>query len=354
MAYELFQLAPASKEVLYKNPDEALLAASNMVVSPTEILIGDLKVNKAGQLVLGENDTRFITKHGLESFCKILGIPTQFARVIPEELLLTNIQRLSNERASDSVTVLERPNGEIASIVKAPYKEIPYADVLSSFIDRVPSEIALSETLMRALFIYDKEKVPGFDDSLDTFYIHENLLASINGSVKLQATAGLYRTQCTNSFILPLFGKLSANYQFEPEKRLGHFADAFKFYSTEGVDLINNRFANQKEITLYEHQVKVLWEKFSVLASKSEADKLFGFQEEDIRNALLANAREYLASFKRAKDRNETPPPPTPTFWKGYDIANSITQHAHEVLHDLDRMRAEALGGSIIQWMIFN
>lgn len=351
--YPEFKFAPASSVVSCSNVSEAIEEAYKIIVNPIPSIVGELQIKDKNSILFG-NQERKITEAGFESYLKVLGIPPVFARKLSADLLLYNIDKLSKEKPGEEITVLERPNGEIASIVKGEYKEIPYVDIISNFADKPVKHLDMSETLLKMVFTFTELKIPDLNDNQDTFYVGEFLTSSLIKAVSLQSNSGLYRTQCSNSFIMPLLGKVKANYMKKPDVMLKRFVDAFECYSKDMVAAVMSGFKERKEKRLKEHQVKAVWEKFSKLLSKSDADELFSF-DEDARNALLSNARGYLLEVKQAEKLSRPLPQPIETPYSCYGTANSITTTAHTRTYDaIDQLKSEVLGGQILQWMIFN
>lgn len=350
--YQSFSFAESSKINTYTDMNEALLRASELTVEPVELTASDIVVGSDGSINIGGDVTR-ITNLGFESYLKSLGIPINFARTIPEDLLLTNIKRLTSDYPGLPLCALQRPNGELASIVKSPYKEIPYADVLGEFINKNPNKIILSEELMKIMFRFDELKVPDLDDNHNTFYISEYLVTSLVKEISLQINSGLYRTQCENSFIMPILGRLKANYMKRPDTRLKVFTESFECYDREVVASMFRDFSRNLHNQLYQPQLKKIWDNYSKITSKSNADMLFDW-DEDMRHAALAEASAYLSMVKKAKLLGQSITEPAITQFSGMDVANKITQIAHTTLDGIDSVKAEILGGTILQWLIFS
>lgn len=350
--YELFSFTNGSSFNVYTDMNEALGKASELVVNPVEATVGDISITSKGLINFG-GEERKTTRIGFESYCKILGIPPQFGRFIPEDLLLHNIERLSKDNSGDRVTLLERSDGTFASIVKSPYKEIPYADVLSRFADKDNiRKVEMSEELMKIVFTFEELKVPDLDDRNDTLYVGDYVLSSLIKETSLHAVAGLFRTQCDNSFIMPVLGKLRANYLKTPEKRIELFAQAFECYDNDLVATVFRNVSINVNNHIKKHQFKYVWERYSKILGKTEADQLFSI-DEDQRKLLLAEANNYMSEVKKAKTLGLVVPPPEDSIFECYNIANQITTIAHQRLDGIDSVKAETLGGTILQWMIF-
>lgn len=350
--YNELSFINGSTSKIFTNMNEALEEASLLVVNPVEATVGDIVVTPEGLIDVG-GDQRKTTTRGFESFCKILGIPPKFARGIPKDLLLHNIERLSKDVPGTPITLLERPDGNFASIVRSPYKEIPYADILSRFVDRDSiKNVSISEELMKVMFKFEQLKVPDLDDNRNTLYISEYMLSSLIKEIRLQVNSGLFKTQCENSFIMPILGKLYADYTKGADKRLEKFAQSFECYDNELIATIFRNLSTgvNKHISL--PQFKYVWNRYSKLVGKFDADVLFDI-DEDRRKALLAEATLYMSQVKKAKALGQVISPPENTPFECYSIANEITTAAHESMAGVESVKAEILGGTILQWMIF-
>ena len=349
--YEHFSFTNGSTQKVFTDVSKALLEAEQLVVNPISVTIGDLEVTPTGMIKLG-SDERKITRHGLEAFCKILGIPPTFARSIPEDLLLHNIKRLSNDNSGKPIVLLERPDGSFASIVKSPYKEIPYSDILDRFVSKEPIHIHISEELMKIVLKFEQLKIPDLNDNDHTFYVSNYILSSLIKEISLQSVSGMFKTQCENSFIMPILGKMRANYLKDSEKRLELFAQAFECYDNELVATVFRNFSNSTNRQMLKYQFKYVWDRFSKITSEGEADILFSL-DEDSRKLLLTEASYYNSEVKKAKALGRLVPSPEETLFTYYDITNQITTIAHKQLEGIDSVKAEILGGTILQWMIF-
>ena len=350
--YNEFEFADDSKVEVFKDINEALKRSFDITVSPVPATVEDIQVTSNGH-ILFQGKEKQISSRGMESFFKVLGIPPIFSRKIPANLLLHNVTQLTKDNPAEPITVLERPDGNLASIVKGDYSEISYNDILGRFTERPVKSIEMCESLLKVIFTFETLKVPDLDDIQDTFYIGEFLTASLTKLTSLQATAGLYRTQCENSFIMNLLGKLKANYMKKEDVRLARFADSFECYDNDIIATVFRNFVTKKQKPLKEYQLKKTWEHASKIFSKSEADLLFGF-DEDSRNIALNDAKTFLMEYKKAEKLGLPLPEPSDTAFSAYSVANAITTKAHSQTYDVvDQLKAEVLGGNILQWMLF-
>ena len=351
--YNDFKFADDPKVEIFTDINQALGRAHEIVVNPIATTAGDIQVTSEGSILFG-GETKKISGKGMETFfSKVMGIPPLFSRKIPTDLLLHNVANLIKDNPGKEIFILERPDGNIASIVPSPYSEIPYVDILGRFIEKPIRQIEMSESLLKTIFLFDELKVPDLNDNQDTFYVGQYMLSSLTKLTSLQAYSGLYRTQCENSFIMPLLGRLKANYMKKEETRLNRFAATFECYDTNLTATLLGSFAQNKERKLKEHQVKQIWDRISVIFSKSDADMLFSF-DEDQRKIVLNSASSYLSEVKRAEKLSLEIPTPHDTMFPYIKIANEITTAAHTRMFDpVDQVKAEIIGGQILEWMIF-
>ena len=87
--YESLVFAPLKDRHSVTEVDEALKLATEYVVTPTEVRLGDLQINTDATITNGE--PRKVTVYGFEHFCKILGIPNPFARPIQNSIPLFSL-----------------------------------------------------------------------------------------------------------------------------------------------------------------------------------------------------------------------------------------------------------------------
>ena len=351
--YNDFKFAEEAPAEVFTDVNQALQRAYEVTVTPISAVTEDIQVTSKGSIIF-QGEEKLISQRGLESFFKVIGLPPLFARKIPTDLLLHNVTNLIKDNPAIPIFVLSRPNTNIASIVKDPYTEIPYGDILGRFIEKPIKSIELSESLLKVIFTFDELKVPDLDDNTDTLYVGEYLTASITKVLGLQINSGLFRTQCQNSFIMPLLGKLKANYMKKEDVRLARFADSFECYDQNLIATVFRNFVEKKTAYLKEHQVKQVWEKFSKLLSKSDADILFQF-DEDTRKAVISGGQQFMHEYKKAEKLGLELPEASNTPYNLYSIANEITSIAHTRTHDvIDQVKMEVLGGTMLQWMIFS
>jgi len=138
----------------FTSVNEALEKSYNVKVNPIATTLEEIQIGEAGQIIYGGKE-RQISRHGMEAFFKTIGLPPVFARKIPTDLLLHNVKKLIQDKPAEPVFLLERPSGMLASIVKDPYSEIPYSDILARFSEKSIKSIEMSELLLKVIFTFD-------------------------------------------------------------------------------------------------------------------------------------------------------------------------------------------------------
>lgn len=352
-----FDFARIKKPIMCDEIGSAMETATKFAILPQQMMVGEIKVLENGHIMLGsQKEDLKITHHGMKSFCgKVLGIPLGFADTIPKELLLHNIKRLSVERKEMNVQVLLRDNGDVASIVKEPYSEAPIVEVLGLFADRDKKSvkyIEVGEVVTTIAFTFQEMFSMGFN-AKDTFYagcfVHTSPLKVLG----LAMSSGLYRTQCENSFVMPFFGKIKANYQNKVETRLLRFHEQVSsLLDTRLPARLEQVFSKSSKGVLFEHQWAGVWSSLARIRGEVEADELMKTELES-RNVLLDNAKEFLREKKEAKLLGTAPPDAVMTTTIAYDVANAVTLYAKD-LQEQERIQLEKFGGDILQKFVLN
>jgi len=295
-------------------------------------------------------DGKPITSFAFWNYCKLIGIPMSFGNRVPIDLLFTNIERMRNERANDSLVILTDDKGVVTNIVKGPYKEIAYSDVLGSFADKPIRYIDLGEELMTIALTFDELHFDGVGDD-DMIYIGTFIYNSILKTVPLHMDSGFYRTSCSNSFIAPYLGRVRATYKLEPQERLLRFADVIRCYDEPIYNRLKTRFSSVfTQRKMFEHEIANLWKKVSSVLDISESDILLKYSEED-RKLLLARTTNWARENKRARLLGESVKEPTQTDAFAYSVLNDITSKARD-LHGNEKLELEKIAGKWIEQLI--
>jgi hypothetical protein len=348
--YETLTFAPTLPFERVKNVDEATNFAMNLTVNPIPLPVGDLKINEDGTVT--NSTTHKVTKFGFESLCSILKIPHPFARNIPNDLLFENIRRLQQENSSTDIVLLEREDGDIANIVKAPYSESSYLDILSTFASKENIEyIEVGERLLTIALTFKEVSVQGPDNN--PFYVGNFIYSSILKKVLTHFISGFYRTQCSNSYLCPFMGKVTANYMTkDPNQRLLRFSELVERIDTDVVERVSvhmNRFQNR---TLYDDELMRLFGRVSKVVSYGEADVLLKTSEEE-RKTMFPKVMSRQTSNKRARLLNQPIEETTPTLVSAFDAINNITSYAQK-LYGIERRDLERIGGEWLGNILLN
>jgi hypothetical protein len=303
-----------------------------------------------GMTIDGEH---LITSYGLVNLCKILRIPPPFAGVIPIDLLYHNIERLIKEDIDlPSVVLLRRDDGSVANVVKGSYDESPYSEVISTFLSKDPVHISISERLMKIALQREELSIKGNGD-LDTLNIGTYVYSSLTKECKLHMTSGLYRTMCTNSFIMPYLGKVTAAYNTGAEDRLLKFtADIDTLLSMDAFDNLKEKFSQLVTMNLKKPDFLRIYSNLSRIIGGAEANALLGVDSE-ILKVIKADVRYFTHSISKAKLLGLDIPVTEESEFGVYDVMNKVTKHAQQYW-GFERYALEKLGGHIIQEAILN
>jgi hypothetical protein len=325
-------------------------AEANYQIEAEPYALRDLTIDKEGTV----NGCK-VTEYGFNCLLKVLGIPVSYAKKIPRELLFTNIYSMQRDKAGTEVFVLSRPNEEIASVVKAPYDEITYSDVLAAFSDYPAiKKFTLAEELLVITLSFEELEVRGATGE-DIFNVGIFAYNSILKATQLHVESGLYRDICRNSYLLPIMGKVRAEYKEEDHmQRLLRFADNIRCYDTDVVNRLQLRFSSAfNDRSLLDDEVVKYWRSLSRVVGTADADKLVGIDEEtrgDLVSTITKRTRRNKRNALLGKEITES----MSTDISAYKFMNGITSFAQE-LKDISAMIAtEKIGGQIIQDLVLN
>ena len=352
----MYDIAFAESNPVVQTTDmnEALLKAEQLHVTTSPFYLRDLKVKDDGMITYGNNDCK-ITKYGFERFySRVLGIPMSYGRKIPRDLLFHTINRLQKDKGGTEVVVCSRENGEVAAIVKAPYDECFYEDVLGSISERQDIKyITISEERMIVCLMFEELTIAGVGDT-DHLNVGTFLFNSIVKDTSLSMFSGLYRTSCTNSFIMPYLGRIRASYMVKDHSlRLLRFVENMRCYDASILALLGQNFGSTFTIRkFFDNDIKKYWQSLNKTVGSADADRLMKLDEESRKNLIqTVQLREH--KNKRAKLLGEAVDENIPTDLLAYDVLNDITTYAQTIGH-IERIALEKLGGEIIKSLVLN
>ena len=349
--YESLVFAENKPVVRTTDLNTAMKAAESLVVTPHFTTLGALVINEDATIVNGT--VKKITKYGFERFCGVLGIPRPFARKIPEDLLFNNIKRLQQSYSDMDIAILERPDdGGIASIVATPYDEYSYGEMLAALGEK-PCIVAfeIGERLLRMNFEIEKTTFPAREVD-DLFYVHNFICGSTVKETSLRAFSGLYRTQCSNSYIGPYMGNIKANYMLSKDTRLNRFSDICLNFKSDVYNRMKQNMPAFPERLLNESEFSTIWKSVKTVIGKSEADVILKTSEEE-RKQILRRVNVWQKENQEFQVEGIALHPEVPMAVLAYDTVNSITERA-QAFDGAERFKLEKIGGTWLRNYLLN
>jgi len=349
--YSQLKFAEYIKPTRTRIINDAINIAKDLTVVPVKTTFEKISINPDGLLMSYQYpEGRKMTRYAFEKLYRILGISGQFALRIPIDLLLVNIHRLLGESGSDEISILERPDGSIAGFVKKDYDETSYLDILSHFTDRESFQyIDIGEIMLTICLGFQKTKFKdprGTSPDSDFLMAGSHVYSSILRETQLKLESILYRTYCTNSFVMPFFGKIRADYRLEPEPRLLDFSKNVEHYDEELLKAIVVNSEGIEERRFFEHEIVSLHRKLQKYIGSSTTDGLIGVKEED-RKLMLQRVDVWKEENKRNKMFNLSMNEPNLTSFLAYDILNNVTNYAASV-HESTKRSIEVIAGTLL------
>ena len=330
------------KEVSIKNIEEALsLVNSDFLVEKYGADLKEVEMSEDGQISSG-GISYPITDWAFESLCSLLRIPKEFARRIPVELFLENLNRLKVEHNQRIVILVSR--NIIINVVPHPYIFAENRDILKH-LDEIMGqlnlelhEIRLSDRGMDISFLKEGVEVEPVPGDITRFGI--NVLNSETGFRGAKACFWLLRLVCTNGATLTNnWGKVNWSY----DQRISYERSLYNFF--EGISKLQVEFSQfssfYKHLPVREvvaHEYINIWRRLSRIVGNEMADRITMVDKEE-RNRLNRELRE--------GNRMLT------TGLTLYDLYNSITEAARRYPF-VQRRKMEGLGGSLIDLVSAN
>ena len=349
--YETLTFAENRSIVSTRDLSTAISVAESLLVTPHFTTVGALIVNENATLTNGT--TKKITKYGFERFCGILGIPRPFARKIPEDLLFENIQRLQKSQPDLEVVILQRPDGDIASIVSTPYDEYTYGEMLAVLGEKPDiASFEIGERFLR-MDIDLKKTMFSAKDPNDFFYVRNFIIGSIVKETSLHSYSGLYRTICSNSFIGPYMGNIKANYMLEKTTRLLRFASICA--NNYSGDVYNRMSTNMKTLPdklLNEHEFVGIWKNVKTVIGNGEADAILKTSEEE-RKQIMRRVNVWQKENVQFKLEGIALHSEVPMPVLAYDAVNAITERS-QAFNGPERIKLEKIGGDWLRTYLLN
>jgi len=359
--YEDIIFAKALKLQYTDDINEATEIARSYCVTPSLFYLRDIRINVDGTITSGGKTSK-ITEHGFEKLLKVLGIPARYARTIPRDLLFTTMLRLQQDMQGEEIAILTRDNGDIAAIIKAPYDELAYLDVLSGFAEKENvNYFALSEERLVISLSFPEVSISGVDTygsnvtNNDILYPSIFVYNSILKDVGLSVVGGIFGTSKQHSFIMPYIGKARAPYQITShEQRLLRFLENTWCIDSSFTNILTQKFNSVlNNYKLLDSEFIKFWQGTSRVVGSFNADAIFKIEEEDRKN-LASFVKDRNAHNKRAKVLHEDLEPSLSTSSYAYDVINGVAAFAKTLSNISDSLLLEKLSGSMIQSLVLN
>lgn len=329
--------------------NEALNFSTTLGVTPVNCRLGGIKINDVG--TISYNYEHRITEYGFENLCGLLGIPHPFAKKIPLDLLFTNINRLQQEKRDLEISLLFREDGDIANITKSPYKEVSSFDVLGMIADKPNiSHIDICEKLLNVGFSFDKRI---FVSDEDSFLVNSYLYNYPLNGHPLEVVSGLFRTECSNSFVMPILGAMRANYKLEKDVRLLRFTENLEVHKLAVLEAINKKIYNLQSHRLFDFEFQRLWNSVKSITGQIDADNILETGEEE-RKEIFQRVNDRNIHNKQAKIFGDPLEESLIVEQSGYKMINNITKFAQDHTSGLERRNLELLGGKWLGGLTLN
>jgi len=348
--YSTMKFAEYIKPVRTRVINEAINIAKDLKVTPTKTTCEKISINSDGKLISDVYpEGKVMTRYAFEKLYKILGISGSFALKIPLDLLITNMHRLLGENSSNTIIMLERNDGSVAGFVKKQYDEASYLDTLSCFSDRESVQyIDIGEIMLTICLGFQKTQFRDPDSSSENDFLMagSHIYGSILKETQLKLESILYRTYCTNSFVMPFFGKIRADYRLTPEARLLDFSKNVEHYDEELLLAIKTNSIGIEERRMFEHEIAGIFRKLQKYVGGSTADQLIGTKEED-RKLIIQRVDIWKEENKRNKMFGLPINEPSMTDFKTYTVLNNVTNYAASV-HESTKRSIEIIAGTAL------
>ena len=240
------------------------------------------------------------TKFGLTSLCKLFKIPDPFSRLIPVELLKTNIDRLAKEYKKEIQAVFDR-NQNIIGFTAAKYRPIQHIDLLP----RLKDKFAGSENLVIAVSTRNV-LVQFTSPAFPTFTVREGEfikagLEIVNSEVNdwdAKAQIFMLRTKDNaGALMTESWGKISRNKnnKLQYETVVDQFVSGCVEFETDMVKLAAV-FEKLPNISLNTRHFSVVYGALTHIAGKSVAEQVLSTDE--------AEAKDFIQFEKRRNKWN--------------------------------------------------
>lgn len=315
------------------------LLNSDFLVEQKGSDLKDIVVDESG--IMFDKGSFQITDLAINSLCQILELPILFARSIPTDLFLQNVEKLKSERNRRICLLIGKDNTviNIVDVSIRPYEPAKNIELLSRLEKDVVSKkelkirkIAISSRGMEISFLQEGQKVEPVPGDVTEFGL--SITNSESGWRGAKANFSLLRLICTNGAVVSnSWGNVNWSY----DHRLS-FATSYTNFINQIIkmtpDLTNFKTSYKRlidrELLVFEY-VNV-HRRLSRIVGNYDADRIMGIDKED-RNLFIRETREGNRLL--------------PTATIAYDVYNNITSAAQKYSF-VKRQSLEELGGALI------
>ena len=270
--------------------------------------------------------TYLITAEGFRDLCGILKIPNKFADVIPVDLLYHNIKRLIGEDIPlPDTKILRRIDNVVATVVKEPYKEIGYPDIISTFAANEIINISISERLLKIEY-----KVSGIDPisiNDDKYDLTVSIISSLTKSFKMYAVVGMSQSVNKASTLLPFLGKVPGNYNIKDDQtRLLRLSDSTDFIlDVDAYENLKENAIHMQEDMLSKSEAMNTFKALAELVGTADTETALGMGEE-LRDLYKSEVKLYTAALRKSKLLGLNAPELEMSEFKAITFMNSIAK----------------------------
>lgn len=334
---------------------EALEISNSLRLTETSCKLGDISLT-ANMKISFKGEEKRMTSAGFFGFCKLLGLPKKFATSIPDDLLLDNVQRLISDNFSSNITIMSRPSGDIVNFIPEESQSFQSFDVLSAIASSFESNIKyidINDSFMKICISYSDTVKISDKESLYISNFVTNYPAR-EGKFTLSANSGLFKTECENSFVMQILGKLKVKYHLDKELRLSKFLEHLGICDNIFLSIIKSRSSIISSSNLFDFELKNLWKAIQPILGPVIADKLLKIDNEETRKILFSSIDLRKIKNKQSRLTGDAVDDPVLLNVNTYDVLNEITLYAHTVLAGESRHKLETICGKFLSNIILN
>jgi len=310
----------------------------------------DTNVEDADMTIDG---THLITAEGFRDLCGILKIPNKFADVIPVDLLYHNIKRLIGEDIPlPDTKILRRLDNVVATVVKEPYKEIGYPDIITTFAANAIINISVSERLLKLTYLM--EGASTISNNTDDYDVTISVISSLTKAFKMYAVVGLAHVGSGASILLPFLGKTPGNYNIkDDQERLLRLSDSAGFIlDVDAYENLKENFVHMKEDMLSKSEAMNIFKALAELVGTADAETTLGMGEE-LRDLYKSEVKLYTSALRKSKLLGLNAPELEMSEFKAVKFMNSVAKlslgTAGEVLVSLGNLSGKILFNSLVR-----